>query len=54
MLKGILFQVNGVLPKKEKRNELMVVCSGTIHNEWCLVQEDTKEQKFFKLMVTLL
>jgi len=41
MLNGILFQRNGVLPKKENWKDLMVVCNGIGCN---LVAEDTNEQ----------
>ena len=54
MLNGILFQRNYMLPKKEKRRELMVVCNGTIESECHLVAEDTKEQNSLNLIAILL
>ena len=54
MLKGILFHINGVLPKKEYRMALMVDCSGRMESEYRLVQEDTKEQESLNLTAILL
>ena len=53
MLNRILFQRYGMFPKKEKRNELMVVCR-LIEGECLLVDEETKEQKSLNFIVTLL
>ena len=40
-------QIKGMFPKKEYRSELIIDCNGKIEREYCLVHEDTKEQKSY-------